>query len=229
MRTFSPVAMSTQPAGSFCLYCFWPVVRHLWSLHMSLIPHHMDLHRHRNVYLTCWFSFFCVSFARRWDICPQSMCLESPITQTSTLVGTSTQAAYSFCLYCFWQAVRCLWSLHMTGIPHHMDLHPDRNVYLTSWFILSVFFLTGGKKTSTPVGTSTQPADSFCLYCFWLPMRCLWSLYMSGILHHTDFDPSRNVYLTDQFILTVLYLTGGEKSVVPTHVRDPPSHRPPAW
>ena len=29
--------------------------------------------------------------------------------------------------------------------PHYMDFHPDRNVYLTSWLILSVLFLTGGE------------------------------------------------------------------------------------
>ena len=28
-----------------------------------------------------------------------------------------------------------------------MDLHPGRNVYLTSWFILSVLFLTGGEMS----------------------------------------------------------------------------------
>ena len=38
--------------------------------------------------------------------------------------------------------------LHMSRIPCYMDLHPGRNVYLTSWFILSVLFLTGG-ETST--------------------------------------------------------------------------------
>ena len=61
-----------------------------------------------------------------------------------------------------------------------MDLHPSRNVYLTSWFILCVLFLTSGEmsvvltpvwdnpvtRTSTPVGMSTQPAGSFCLYYF---------------------------------------------------------------
>ena len=61
-----------------------------------------------------------------------------------------------------------------------MDLHPSRKVYQTSWFILSVLFLPGGEmsvvpihvlgspitQTSTPVGMSTKPAGSFCLYCF---------------------------------------------------------------
>ena len=50
----------------------------------------------------------------------------------------------------------------------HMDLHPGRNVYMTSWFILSVLFLADGEMsvvpicvgipftwTSTPVGMST--------------------------------------------------------------------------
>ena len=31
-----------------------------------------------------------------------------------------------------------------------MDLHPDRNVYQTSQFILSVFFLTGSKTSVVP-------------------------------------------------------------------------------
>ena len=34
---------------------------------------------------------------------------------------------------------------HMSGISHHIDLHPGSNIYLTSWFILSVLFLTGGE------------------------------------------------------------------------------------
>ena len=29
---------------------------------------------------------------------------------------------------------------HVLGIPHHMDLHPGKNIYLTSCFILSVLF-----------------------------------------------------------------------------------------
>ena len=39
----------------------------------------------------------------------------------------------------------------------------------------------------------------------------------------------RNVYLTSQFILSMLFLTGGEMSVVPTYVQDPLSHGPPPW
>ena len=31
-----------------------------------------------------------------------------------------------------------------------MDLHPDRNVYLTSWFILSVLFLTDHEASLVP-------------------------------------------------------------------------------
>ena len=34
--------------------------------------------------------------------------------------------------------------------PCHMDLHPGRNVYLTSWFILSVLFLTGSETSVVP-------------------------------------------------------------------------------
>ena len=39
-----------------------------------------------------------------------------------------------------------------------------------------------------------------------------------------DLHPGRNVYLTSQFILSVLFLTGSETSVVPTCVQDPLSH-----
>ena len=46
---------------------------------------------------------------------------------------------------------------------------------------------------------------------------------------HTDLHPGRNVYLTSWFILSVLFLTGGEMSVVPTGVHDPLSHRTPPW
>ena len=38
-----------------------------------------------------------------------------------------------------------------------------------------------------------------------------------------DLYPGRNVYLTSWFILSVLILTDGEISVVPTLVQDPPS------
>ena len=34
-----------------------------------------------------------------------------------------------------------MWSLLVSRIPHHTDLHPGRNVYLSSGFILSVLFL----------------------------------------------------------------------------------------
>ena len=44
-----------------------------------------------------------------------------------------------------------------------------------------------------------------------------------------DLHPGRNVYLTRWFILSVLFLTGGKTSVVPTCVWDPLSHGPPPW
>ena len=31
-----------------------------------------------------------------------------------------------------------------------MDLHPGRNIFLTSWFVLSVLFLTGGEMSVVP-------------------------------------------------------------------------------
>ena len=199
------------------------------------------------------------------------MCLKYTVTWTPTLVGTSTWPAGSFCLCCFWQAVRHLWSLHVSEIPRDMDFHPGRKVYLTSWFMLSVLFLTGSETSrrptpwqeclpdqlvhsvcvvfdrswdvcgpymcpgspitqiSTLVGMSTWPAGSFCLCCFWQVVRHLWSLHMSGIPRHMDLHPRRNVYLISWVILSVLFLTGGESSVVPTHVRDPPSYGPPPW
>ena len=82
-----------------------------------------------------------------------------------------------------------------------MDLHPGRNVYLTSHFILSVLFLTGGETSVVPT---------------WL-----WDL-----LSH-DLTSSRNIYLTSWVILSVLFFTGGWTSVVPTCVWDPPSPRSP--
>ena len=41
-----------------------------------------------------------------------------------------------------------------------------------------------------------------------------------------DLHPGRNVYLSSEFILSVLFLTGGKTSVVPISVLDPPSHAP---
>ena len=35
-------------------------------------------------------------------------------------------------------------------IPHYTDLHPSSNVYLTSWFILSVLLLTGSQTSVFP-------------------------------------------------------------------------------
>ena len=84
-----------------------------------------------------------------------------------------------------------------------MDFHPGRNIYLTSWFILSVLFLTGGDKFV--VSTS------------------VWDPPSQGLRNST------NVYLTSWVILSVLFLTGGETSVVPTHDWDPPSHGLPPW
>ena len=60
-----------------------------------------------------------------------------------------------------------------------MHFHPGRNVYLTSWFILSMLFLTVVRHLwslhmsgipitwiSTLVGMSTSQAVYFCLCCF---------------------------------------------------------------
>ena len=74
--------------------------------------------------------------------------------------------------------------------PRHTDLHPRIDVYLTSWFILSGLFLTGGELSVV----RTCGRDP-----------------LSHNLH-----PRIDVYLTRWFILSVWYLTGGDTSVVPT-------------
>ena len=84
-----------------------------------------------------------------------------------------------------------------------MDLHPGRNVYLTSWFILSVLFLTDHEASLVPTCVRDPPSQGF---------------------HN-----GRNVYLTSWVILSVLFLTGGKTSVVPTHVRDTLSYGPQTW
>ena len=126
-----------------------------------------------------------------------------PITWTSTLVGMSTRQVVSFCLCCFSQVVRHLWSLHVSRIHHHTDLRSSSNVYPTSWFILSVLFLTGGETSVVPTHVRVP--------------------------HHVDLHPGRNVYSTSRFILSVLFFTGGETSVVTTHVQDPMLHGPPPF
>ena len=67
----------------------------------------------------------------------------------------------------------------MSEIPRDMDFHPGRNIYLTSWFILSVLFLTDHEMSVVPI-------------CVRDP-------------HHTDLDPGRNIYLTSWFMLSVLF------------------------
>ena len=185
--------MSTWPACSFCVCCFWQAVICLWSLHVSVIPNHSDLDPGRKVFLTSYFilsvlflkfgEMFVVPthvqdpllhrpppwdkclpvqlvhsltfvFDRWWDVCDICTCPWSPVTWTSILVGMSTWPACSFCVCCFWQVVRCLWSLHVFAIPCNMYLHPGRNVYLTSWF--------------------------FCLCCILQVVRRVWSLHMAG-------------------------------------------------
>ena len=91
----------------------------------------------------------------------------------------------------------------MSGISGHMHLHPGRNIYLTSWFILSVLFLTSHEKSVVPTS--------------------VWDSSSQGL------HPGRNIYLISWVILSVLFLTGGETSVVPTCIRDPASQEPPPW
>ena len=100
-------------------------------------------------------------FDKQWDICVPYTCLESPFIRTSTLVGMSTCLAGSFCLSFFWQVVRHLCSLHVSGIPHHTNFCRSRNVNPKSWFILSVLFWTGSETsvvaTSVCDPTSHRP------------------------------------------------------------------------
>ena len=49
---------------------------------------------------------------------------------------------------------------------------------------------------------------------------------MSRIPNHTDLHPGRNVFLTRWFILSVLFLTDSEKSVV-LHLSGIPNHTDP--
>ena len=42
-----------------------------------------------------------------------------------------------------------------------------------------------------------------------------------------DLHPGKNIYLTSWFILSVLFLSYREMSVVPACVQDTPSHAPP--
>ena len=160
--TSTLVGMSTWPADSFCLYCFWQMVRCLWSLHMSGIPCHTDLHPSRNVYPIQLVHSVCVVFDRGWDVGGPYTWQGSPITQTSTLVGTSTWPAGSFCLCWFLlQALRSLWFQHVSKIPLHMDLHPGRNVYSTSHFILSVLFFDGCETSVIPTGVQDPRLHRF--------------------------------------------------------------------
>ena len=138
-------------------------MRHLWSLHVSRIPFHTDLHPGRNVYMTSWF-ILSVLFLPGGEMSVVPTCVQvPPITRTSTPVGKSIKPAGSFCQCCYCQVVRCLWSLHMSLYP-----------------------IT---QTSTPVGTSIQPAGSFCLCCFAQAVRHLCSLHVSRIPCHTDLNP----------------------------------------
>ena len=44
---------------------------------------------------------------------------------------------------------------------------------------------------------------------------------MSGIPHHTDLHPIRNNNPKSWFTVSLLFLTGSEMSMVPTHVQQP--------
>ena len=113
-----------------------------------------------------------------------------------------------------------------------MDLHPGRNVYLTSWFILSVLFLTGHEMSVVPTCvqdvTLVDLPDQLILSVLFLTGDVCGPYICPGS-PITRTQNGRNVYLTSWVILSVLFLTGGETSVVPTHDWDPPSHGLPPW
>ena len=148
------------------------------------------------------------------------MCLGSPIKGTSTLVGTSTWPADSLCLCCFWQVVRCLWSRHVSRIPiTRTSSLAGTSTWSAASFCLCWFWQVATRHLNFfLVGMSSWPASSFCLCCFWQAVKQLWSLHVSRISRHTELLPGRNVYQSSWFILSMLFLTGGETSLVPTHV-----------
>ena len=169
-RTSTPVGMSTQPAGSFYLYCFWQ------DGETSVVPRcfqdppvtRTSIHS-RNINLNQPVHSVCVVFDRWWDVFGPYMYPGFPVTWTSTLLGMYTWPAGLLCLYCFWQVVRCLWSLHMSLSPITWTSTPVETSTQTSWFILSVLFLTGGEMSVVPT----------------------WSL---GFPCHMDLYPGRIVY-----------------------------------
>ena len=198
---------------------------------MSRLPSHTDLHPGRNVYLTSW-SIQSVLFLTDRETSVVPTCRGSPITRTSTLVGTSTWPAGLFCLCCFWQAVRHLWSLHMSRLPSHTGLHPGRNVYLTSWSIQSVLFLTDRETSVVPTNVEDPPSQG--------PPP--WQEHLLDQLVHAVcvvFDRQWDITGTSTLVgmstwpassfCLCCFLTGSETSVVPTHVRDLASHWPPPW
>ena len=100
-----------------------------------------------------------------------------------------------------------------------MDLHPGRNVYLTSWFILSVLFLTDHETSVVPTSVRDPPITRipqwqeclpdqlghFVCVVFERQQDICGPLHMSGIPHHMDLKPGRNIYLTSCFILSALF------------------------
>ena len=141
------IGMSTWLAGSFCLCFFFDRREDVCGSYICLGSSVIQTSTPVGTSTRPASSFCLYCFDSQWDVCGPHTCPGSTITQISTQRGMSSWPAGSFCLSCFWQAVRCLWSLHMSRIPHHTDFRPGRNVYLTSWFILSVCFLTGGETS----------------------------------------------------------------------------------
>ena len=187
-------------------------MRHLWSLHLSSIPHHTDFHLigMSPQPASSFCLYMCPGFPNHTDLQPSSWWrCESPVRQvvrchTDLQPGRNVFLTSWFILFVFFLTgaemsvvSTCVWD------PCHMDLCPGRNIYMTHWFTLSVLFLKGGDMSVVP----TRGQNS----------------------RHTDLHPRINVYLTSWFILSVWYLTGGDMSAVPTCVWGPSSQGPPPW
>ena len=234
--------MSTRQTFSFCLCCFWQVMRHLWSLHVSRIHRNTDLHSSSNVYPTSWF-ILSVFFLQGGGTSVAPTCVRDPrdmnlhpgrkvyltswfILSVLFLTGGETSVVPT-----------CVRNPPSHRFPPHRNVNPKKLVHSVCvvsdrwWDICGPYTCPRSTVmgTYTPVAMSTQPAGSFCLCSFWQVVRHLWYLHMSGIHHHMDLHPDRNIYLTSWFILSVFLLTGGETSLVSTCVWNPLSHRPPPW
>ena len=64
----------------------------------------------------------------------------------------------------------------MSGSPHHRDLHPGGNVYLTTWFILFVLLLTGSEMYVIPTYVLDAPSKGLPPWYEHLPDQLIHSV-----------------------------------------------------